>query len=254
MASRLSLARSRHPAAGRRAAECRPGRPSRRGARAPTASRPIAPASGGIGDERVGPERLARCDPAYSTRAVADEQRRTAAASRPACEHRRRIADASPRSTSHQTRRLEWRRVASTRYSAVNTSRRCASIHAATRAPARRRSARQRARARRAPTRRRSRRRVTNASPCIVAMPMRRPVNDPGPDATANRSIADSGDVVRVEQRRGARPAAARRASASRVAARARRDDRDVRPSTTRRRFQRARRRVQSAKVSYACD
>ena len=30
---------------------------------------------------------------------------------------------------------------------------------------------------------------VTNASPCIVAMPMRRPVNDPGPDATPKTSM-----------------------------------------------------------------
>ena len=38
---------------------------------------------------------------------------------------------------------------------------------------------------------------VANASPCIVAMPMRRPVNDPGPVATANTSIVRSVDASR---------------------------------------------------------
>ncbi len=33
---------------------------------------------------------------------------------------------------------------------------------------------------------------AANASPCIVAMPMRSPVNDPGPVATANTSISGS--------------------------------------------------------------
>jgi hypothetical protein len=35
-------------------------------------------------------------------------------------------------------------------------------------------------------------RRWPNASPCMVAMPMRRPVNDPGPVATAKASISSS--------------------------------------------------------------
>ena len=45
------------------------------------------------------------------------------------------------------------------------------------------------------------RRPVVRASPWIVAMPIRRPVNDPGPEATANRSIAVRGKPVRVGER-----------------------------------------------------
>ena len=47
-------------------------------------------------------------------------------------------------------------------------------------------------------------------------MPMRSPVNEPGPDATANRSIVGSGHAVRAERARASRPAAARRACAPR--------------------------------------
>ena len=39
-----------------------------------------------------------------------------------------------------------------------------------------------------------------SANPCIVAMPMRSPVNDPGPDATANRSTSADAEAVRVKE------------------------------------------------------
>ena len=42
---------------------------------------------------------------------------------------------------------------------------------------------------------------AANASPCIVAMPMRSPVNDPGPVATANTSIVVERDAFVLEQR-----------------------------------------------------
>ena len=103
-----------------------------------------------------------------------------------------------------------------TRYSAANTSRRCASIHAATSAPGAAPRRCRAARAPRAPTRRRPAGRSTNASPWIVAMPMRRPVNEPGPGRHGEQIDVGERTAVRVERARGARPAAARRACASR--------------------------------------
>ena len=42
---------------------------------------------------------------------------------------------------------------------------------------------------------------AAKASPCIVAMPMRRPVNEPGPVATAKMSMSASARSARIEQR-----------------------------------------------------
>ena len=42
---------------------------------------------------------------------------------------------------------------------------------------------------------------AANASPCIVAMPIRSPVNEPGPVATANTSIVRSAMPARSSER-----------------------------------------------------
>ena len=41
---------------------------------------------------------------------------------------------------------------------------------------------------------------AANASPCIVAIPMRSPVNDPGPIATANTSTSPSVETGVLEE------------------------------------------------------
>ena len=62
-----------------------------------------------------------------------------------------------------------------------------------------------------------------NASPCIVAMPMRRPVNEPGPVATAKTSMSPSATSARVEQRHQIAGQTLARATVGRVAGLARR-------------------------------
>ena len=126
---------------------------------------------------------------------------------------RRRIADGgrlrarsgAPGSNSRRRRHLVQR---------ANTSRRCASIQAADEL-ARRRVCDSptcaSASSADTPTIRRP---VTNASPCIVAMPMRRPVNDPGRRDGEQIDVRQR-DAVRGERRRAIRRAAARRACAT---------------------------------------
>ncbi len=107
------------------------------------------------------------------------------------CSQRRSVTPGSPTLGPSRTasRRGSNTGASWTTKRAENTSRRCAFIHAPTSDPC---AASRDARCASASSAEmpRSGRPHTSASPCMVAMPTRRPVNNPGPEATANRSIA----------------------------------------------------------------
>ena len=111
------------------------------------------------------------------------------------------------------------------RYSAANTSPRCASIHGTT-SVRRRRCGRAPLRGQRVERRDADDAACSSASarPCIGAMPMRRPVNEPGPVATASRSMSLARDAGARRARARSRRAAARRACATRRPAATRSD------------------------------
>ena len=152
---------------------------------------------------------------AIQHRAVADDARPAhVARTRPPRQRRRRVADRGP----HRARQAlgAERRAPRARDTARRTPR--AGARPSTpptsvrRAPRPRAASCASASSAETPA---TRRRRTNASPCIVAMPMRRPVNDPGPDATANRSTSASDEAARARARAGGRRAAAPRACAT---------------------------------------
>ena len=193
-------ARAPRPAVGRRAAGSRAARPA-------ASARRLAPAARCAGKRRL-PATGARCEHLARVPCAI-----TIAASMPGAPSP--VNDASLRAASRQRARIARRRLDAGAARPRAVRRRAPQTPRRARRPSRWRRARpgsaaagralQRASASSAemPT---SGFPVASASPCIVAMPMRSPVNDPGPVATANRSTSASASAVRVEQRASRSP------------------------------------------------
>ena len=192
-------ARSPHPAVARITDEQRPDRPSRAGS--PARSRGGRSRRRSAEARRSPPAAAAPADDvAIQDRAVADDHiERAAGWPGPPRQRRGRIADGR-RIELHEAIRAERRRPAH----AIERRKDLVPVRVHPRGDDR---IRRRVRAARCASASRAetpatRRRCTTANPCIVAMPIRSPVNDPGPDATANRSTSDIASPRRSSTRR----------------------------------------------------